>query len=252
MDESHFSEDFCVICKKRFEEEKPVVVSRKGALTLVRFSEKHGRLELADYLTHLMNTTPTKAILVHKTCRRDFTDAKRMHLNEEEDVTVQCAKRLRSRLVPFDWKKDCMLCGKSAEADARHPERQVHKVATIPLREKVLECCRKRGDAWGYEVQDRLHGCIDLVAAEAVYPNSCFSRFMLSKQLDGATAKRSRGRPEDQQMGQYFKELCQWLDLEAGSELYTIAELHAKMVEFSGEGDDEVYKAKTKTAGTLW
>ena len=26
-------------------------------------------------------------------------------------------------------------------------------------------------------------------------------------------------------MGQYFKQLCQWLDLEAGSELYTVAEL---------------------------
>ena len=38
------------------------MVSRKGALTLVRFSEKHGRLELADYLTDLMNTTPTKDI----------------------------------------------------------------------------------------------------------------------------------------------------------------------------------------------
>ena len=58
---------------------------------------------------------------------------------------------------------------------------------------------------------------------------------MLNKQLDAATAKKSRGRPEDQQMGQYFKQLCQWLDLEAGSELYTVAELRAKVVEFSGE-----------------
>ena len=33
-------------------------------------------------------------------------------------------------------------------------------------------------------------------------------------------------------MGQYFKQLCQWLDLEAGSELYTVAELRAKVVEF--------------------
>ena len=87
-----------------------MVVSRKGALTLVRFSEKHGRLELADYLTDLMSTTPTRAILVYKTCRRDFTDAKRIHLNEVEGVKVQW---LRSSLLPFDWKKDCMLCGKS-------------------------------------------------------------------------------------------------------------------------------------------
>ena len=112
-----------------------------------------------------------------------------------------------------------MLCGRSAEADACHPERQVHKVATVPLWEKVLECCRKRGDTWGNEVQNRFHSCIDLVVAEAVYHDSCFSRFMLNKQLDAVTAKRSRGRPKDQQMGQYFKQLCQWLDLEAGLEL---------------------------------
>ena len=79
---------------------------------------------------------------------------------------------------------------------------------------------------WALEIQDRLHGCIDLVAAE-VYHDSCF---MLNKQLDAATAKKSQGRPEDQQMGQYFKQLCQWLDLEAEPELYTVAELHAKIL----------------------
>ena len=78
---------------------------------------------------------------------------------------------------------------KSAETDARHPERQVHKVATIPLREKILECCR---DMWALEIQDRLHGCIDLVAAEAVYHDSCFSRLMLNKQLDALLQKISR------------------------------------------------------------
>lgn len=63
-----------------------------------------------------------------------------------------------------------MLCGKSAETASRHPERKqlhVHKVVTIPLHEMILECCSKRGDLWALEVQDRLHGCIDLVAAEA-------------------------------------------------------------------------------------
>ena len=85
----------------------------------------------------------------------------------------------------------------------------------------------------GFEVKDRLHGCI---AAETVYHDSCmcFSQFMLNKQLDAATTKISRGRPKDQTM--------EWLDhLEAGLELNTIAELQAKMVEFSGEGDHEVY-----------
>ena len=39
---------------------------------------------------------------------------------------------------------------------------------------------------WALEVQDRLHGCIDLVAAEAVYHD-----IMLSKQLDAAPCPSS-------------------------------------------------------------
>ena len=50
MDKGHNVEHCYIICKKGFEKEKPVVVSRKGVLTLLRFSEKHGRLELAGYL----------------------------------------------------------------------------------------------------------------------------------------------------------------------------------------------------------
>ena len=41
-------------------------------------------------------------------------------------------------------------------------QRQVHKVATIPLCEKILECCR---DMWALEIQDILHGCIDIAGA---------------------------------------------------------------------------------------
>ena len=88
---------------------------------------------------------------MHKTCRRDFTDVKRLHLTEEEDAKFQCVKTLRSSLLPFDWKKDCMLCGKAAGMDARHPERQVHKVATIPLRENIVERERMHGH-WKYKI----------------------------------------------------------------------------------------------------
>ena len=39
-----------------------------------------------------------------------------------------------------------------------------------------------------------------------------------------------------------FQRLCQWLESEADAELYTLTELHAKMVEFSGGSD--VYTLK--------
>ena len=122
-------------------------------MTIIKYSEKHGRSELAAYLNNLISKAPTRAILVHKTCWRDFTDAKRIHVDKEEEMEVQCIKRLRSSLLPFDWKKDCMLCGKSAETDKRHPGRkqlQVHKVTTIPLRENILECCEKERGCVGF------------------------------------------------------------------------------------------------------
>ena len=61
--------------------------------------------------------------------------------------------------------KDCMLCGKSTETNA-------HSLDSLPY--KVLECFRKKEHTRAFEIQDRLHGCIDLAAAEAVYHDSCF------------------------------------------------------------------------------
>ena len=52
-----------------------------------------------------------------------------MHIDEEEEVEIQYIERLRSSLLPFDWKKDRMLYGKSAETDRRHSDKkqlQVH------------------------------------------------------------------------------------------------------------------------------
>ena len=40
----------------------------------------------------------------------------------------------------------------------------------------------------------------------------------------------------------WFQMLCQWLESEADAELYTLTELHAKMVEVSGGSD--VYTPK--------
>ena len=81
-----------------------------------------------------------------------------------------------------------MFCGKPATTDVHHPNRTlVRTVETLPLHGKVLEQCDKRGDVWASEVQTRLHGCSDLVAAEAVYHSKCLTRFMLNKELEQAT-----------------------------------------------------------------
>ena len=176
---SHFQLDCCVICKEGFCNDKPTTVSEKGIMTLVRFSEERGCSELHAHLTECVKKTPTQAVFVHKDYRRDFTNRRRpVCCNVSENDQLPPAKKLRSSMLPFDWKKNCMLCGNVAQFNARHPERdRVYNVTTLPMRDKLLECCIKRGDAWASDVQNRLHGCIDLVAAEAIYHTNCYSRF---------------------------------------------------------------------------
>ena len=99
-----------------------------------------------------------------------------------KDIEVPCVKKLRSSLLPFNWKELFMLCGKSAAVDIRHPNKtQVKAVPTLLICSNILEQCNKRRDSWASEVQTCLQDCIDLVAAEAVYHSNCFSLFMLNK-----------------------------------------------------------------------
>ena len=126
--------------------------------------------------------TPVGTVLVHKKCCRNFTDQKRAMQSSVKDNEIPCVKKLRSSLLPFNLKELCMLCGKSAVVDIRHPNRtQVKAVPTLLIRSNILEQCNKRRDSWASEVQTLLQGCIDLVAAEAVYHSNCFSLFMLNK-----------------------------------------------------------------------
>jgi uncharacterized protein YlaI len=168
-DADHFCEEYCVICKQGFELENSTKVSEKGIITLISYSEKRGKPDLHKYLNECLSTVPKRKVLVHVKCRRDFTDAKRM-ICSKASPSEPTAKRLRCDSLPFNWKEDCMLCGRSAAIDSRHPERsQICSVRTLPIRTTLLEHCAKRGDPWASEVQGRLESCIDLVAMEAIY-----------------------------------------------------------------------------------
>ena len=147
-------ENCCVICKLGFTNDRPLKVSKKGILSLISCSESRGCSELHAYLTESINKTPIDKILVHKNCRRDFTNHKRIiHCNDTKDDQFPQAKRLRSSDLSFIWKDNCMLCGEFAEFDSRHPERnKIRTVTTLPLHEKLLECCDKRADTWASEV----------------------------------------------------------------------------------------------------
>ena len=121
-----------------FGSKEAITVSKKGVLTLISFSQQRGRSDLHSYLNECISKTQIGTVLVHQKCRRDFTDQKRIQSCSNVDDEGPSPKRLRSSLIPFKWKDDCMICGKPAIVDARHPERmRVHRVSTLPIRGKI-------------------------------------------------------------------------------------------------------------------
>ena len=65
---------------------------------------------------------------------------------------------------------------------------------------------------------------------------------MLNKQIGKSNSKKDVGRPQDQEMLQSFEDLCHWLELQGGTDLYTLSELHEKMEELAS--GCEVYTIK--------
>ena len=93
----------------------------------------------------------------------------------------------------------------------------------------------------GYPVSlNRNSTSIGLVAVEARYHKSCHTNFLLDK--TPGKPKQSLGRPEDITMLTSFNSLCDWIEMEAYAELYSLGELHDKMQELSGS--DNTYTPK--------
>jgi hypothetical protein len=74
----HSFQDCCIICKLGFDTTEPVHVTKKGVLTLLSYSKKHEREDLCAYLDHYVSTSSFGNILVHQSCRQDFTNSKRL------------------------------------------------------------------------------------------------------------------------------------------------------------------------------
>ena len=101
----------------------------------------------------------------------------------------------------------------------------------------ILNRCNLRKDAWATEVERRVSGCIDLVASDAVYHDTCKTQFFSDKSLSAKVdifktpEQKKLGCPQNNEMQASFKHLCQWL--EEQTELYTVAELYDKICSMS-------------------
>ena len=78
MDATVFNENNCIICLGKFSSctEKATVV-KTGIPNLIKYSEQWGDVSLQAYLETQSKKNPPDKVLVHASCRREYTDTKR-------------------------------------------------------------------------------------------------------------------------------------------------------------------------------
>ena len=222
------SVQLCVLCKAD-NGENLQKVHEKGFHRMMSASIEKKQTEINEQLNQLKEANA--AIYVHRTCRKSFVDIRKL-----EQSQAPSAKRLRSSTdLTFDWKNCCFLCEKKVNLKNRKREGVV-EVQTIPFKESVLDCSRRRGDRRGDVVAKKLQGCIDLVAEEAIYHQKCKCDFWWIKQESS-----SQGRQYDASKTDTFEQFCVWFDSESDSEMYTLNELYSKMCSYGSD----VYNIKT-------
>ena len=110
-------------------------------------------------------------------------------------------------------------------------------VLTLPFKENILDICthKSENDEWMCAVKRHVLSCHDLVAAEARYHKSCYTKFRKVKYEPEQDKLNIPGRPADSKRTEYFEAICKWLESEG--ELYSLSEVHQKMIEVAGTED---------------
>ncbi len=247
-----FSTETCVICLAGFDQgsanSERVLVTEKGLKSLIHFSELRNDEDLNTYLSSCLCSQPQGRVNVHKDCRKDYTNPKRLPKSSDQDT--ECGPsafkqpKLRSSQNVFNWQTDCFLCGKCAGTDDHSDHSNIRHSCFIEFRQTLLSVCDQRNDSWAFDVRSRLLQVFDLPAADAVYHKTCYSSFYSGWQKKEFELQESRGRHTDTQKMHAFNLLCDWLEIEGTGELYTLDELCEQMRKLTGK-TLEVYSAKS-------
>lgn len=233
--ESGIRADLCIICQCGGD----LSCCYTGLQKLIDYSIAIGNNTLTTFCTAKLEDNAS--VNIHRNCQKivgnTLLSIKRKAMRTTDRSDTKIRKTTRAQTNVFDWKKQCMYCGKYCNDQT---DKDVSRVMTMECKDSILSVCAERNDALSEEVRNRVINCIDLVQAEARYHRGCRSKFWLGSINASVVPGRSRGRPEDEDKMDCFEKMCNWMESEA--ELYTVAELREKLKEIAQ--DDNVYQIK--------
>ena len=238
----YFEPDQCAICTQPFNrtEKRPSsALGKKGCSRINQASIKRN-----DSIT----VVPGEK--VHQDCRRKYCNpqqiAKATRQKESKAGTSSNKHVLRSSEGGFNFRTDCLFCGRPAKCGRKRKTRDVLQVKTVEFKETLIATCRGRADSWSNTVQARILSVHDLHAADAIYHQTCSVNFRTKKQMpaakqDSTSQKRAKlGRPRDNQRTLAFLEVAAYLE-ENDDEQITINDLIGLMEEKLADTEYETY-----------
>lgn len=213
------------------------ILSEKRFATVVKKSKS--RVDTLHKTLSELSQIERDRLKYHEVCISTYTS--KAHIKREkkravEEVEPVVKRNRRSSENAFVWKEHCLFCGKRCqiEKDYRHPDRwekasecrTSERDGRQTFRDRLLEICDQRNDAWSIEVRLRLsddRAVSDLHAADARYHDNCRKKFIRE------VYKSKRGA-ENEDIDDAFKHLIQTVVADK-NQMWTSIEL------------DEVYRS---------
>lgn len=170
-------QDKCEICDQSIGTKETVTLTEKGVQGLLTAANDCGDDDLSV----------CSGQKVHKDCRRNYTDPKRVSSSRKRliDQNTDYRHILRSAEGVFTFsEEDCLFCGKSINSTRRKKGyKEFYTVRTNEFQDEIYNKSKKRNDNWGNEVMARIEYSRDLHASDAVYHQICSVRFRTGKDI---------------------------------------------------------------------
>lgn len=236
--------DQCIFCESSLGDGQEVVtLGLKGCQGIAQASQARGCI---------INTVPCQR--VHSECRHRYCNKRRIEqsLKRSHDAVSDSSGAqvsLRSGVLPFNLKQNCLFCGHIDTFDKKHQRgHRLIPVRSFDFQETIMQQCESRNDKWSMTVSARIKSVHDLPAADAMYHQICSSNFRTGKDIrlvfmsdtDGQPVTKQRGRKKDTFQEETFLQVM--ADLEQNDEEQTtIHDLIESMKTYLDDSDSMPY-----------
>lgn len=236
--------DVCVFCNGPFGENDTVTLTEKGCKSIAESNIKIKRGK---------DIKVVAGQKVHISCRRDFTDTKRISItkkrqsSDHDDAASNSKRMLRSCEPKVNLSGSCFYCAFQDTFDSK--KQSGHKL--VPCRElgieRLMNRCNARDDEWAHQVKTRVATVYDLPAADAVYHVICASNFRTGKEkplcFQPVRQEKQRGRLKNpMQYEAFIKVLEEFVEGEEENEgQTTIKQLLIDMERYLADTGTQAY-----------